>query len=249
MHATKRRRSQALIVGEQRAAQAAVSLGQSVRSARRRRRLTQQALADRVGISRQRIGDVELGKSLALPMSVWFALGEALGIYLRFEFGRDPQAGLRDAGHLDIQELVMRVAIAAGWKAEWESRSGRRSIDVRLEDRQRRRILIVECVNTLGDLGEAMRSSDYKVREAELRAVAIAGDGQLFDVGLVWVVRDTKADRELVGRYGRLLDSRFTGSSVEWIKALVVGGRMPGQAGLVWSDARATRLFARRRAR
>jgi hypothetical protein len=171
---------------------------------------------------------------------VWFALAEALGLYLRFEFGRDPQAELRDAGHLDIQELVVGVAAAAGWKAEWESRSGRRSIDVRLEDRQRRRILIVECLNTLGDLGDAMRSSDYKVREAE---------GQWPEVGLLWVVRDSQANRQLVGRYWRLLESRFSGSSAAWLKALVVGDPMPGKPGLVWSDLKATRLFARRRAR
>jgi len=109
--------------------------------------------------------------------------------------------------------------------------------------------VIVECVNTLGDLGEAMRSSDYKVREAEQRAVAIAGDGEPFEVGLVWIVRDTRANRELVSRYARLLDSRFTGSSVEWVRALVVGGQMPSKSGIVWSDLRATRLFARRRSR
>jgi hypothetical protein len=193
-----------------------------------------------VGLSQARLAAIEAGQGGGAPAEVWFALAEALGIYLRFEFGRDPQAELRDAGHLDIQELVARVAASAGWKVEWESRSGRRSIDVRLEDRQRRRILIVECVNTLGDLGEAMRSSDYKVREAEQ---------QWPEVGLLWVVRDSKANRQLVGRYGRLLESRFSGSSVEWVRALVVGGPIPRQPGLIWCDLRATRLFARRRSR
>ena len=101
-------------------------------------------------------------------------------------------------------------------------------------------VIIVECVNTLGDLGEAMRSSDYKVREAER---------QWPEVGLLWVVRDSRANRQLVGRYGRLIDSRFSGSSVEWVRALVVGGPMPGHPGLIWSDLKATRLFARRRSR
>lgn len=210
--------------------------------------MSQAALAARIGISRPRLADIEAGDGAGVPLNDWFALARALGVYLRFEFGRDPQAELRDAGHLDIQQLVVRLA-APGWQAEWESQTGRRWIDVRLEDRLRRRILIVECVNTLGDLGEAMRSSDYKVREAEQRAVAIAGSGESFAVGLVWVIRDTKANRELVRRYGRLLESKFTGSSVEWIGALMVGGPMPGGPGMVWSDVRATRLFARRRSR
>ena len=222
--------------------------GRELQAARQRRHLSQAVVARRAGLSRSRLAEIEGGDGFHASLDHWFALAKALGLYLRFEFGRDPQAELRDARHLDIQELVVRVA-APGWKAEWESRSGRRSIDVRLEDRQRRRILIVECVNTMGDLGEAMRSSDYKVREAEQRAVAIAGGGEPFEVGLVWVVRDTRANRQLVGRYARLLDSRFTGSSMEWVRALVVGGRMPTQSGLIWCDIRASRLFARRRSR
>ncbi|MEP7379856.1 MAG: helix-turn-helix transcriptional regulator [Chloroflexota bacterium] len=224
-------------------------MGGAVRQARERRRLKQGALAARVGLSQARLAEIEAGNGGGAPAEVWFALGEALGLYLRFEFARDPQQDLRDAGHLDIQELVVRVAEPAGWKAEWESRSRNRWIDVRLEDRLRRRILIVECTNTLGDLGEAMRSSDYKVREAEQRAVAIGGEGEPFAVGLVWVIRDTKANRELVGRYRRLLESRFSGPSVAWLRVLQVGGPMPGQPGLIWSDLRATRLFARRRPR
>ena len=209
-----------------------------LRVARRRRRLSQAALASKVAISRPRLSDVEAGDGAGVPLETWFAVAKALGLYLRFEFGRDPQQELRDAGHLDIQELVVRVAAHAGWKPEWESRSRERWIDVGLDDRKNRRILIVECTNTLGDLGAAIRSSDEKVREAP---PGIA-------VGLLWVVRDTSANRQLIGRYGALLDSRFSGSSVAWLRVLEAGGPMPNAAGLIWSDVRATRLFARRRA-
>lgn len=243
------KRPAARIVGAQRADKEMVRAGQAVRDVRRRRRRTQDQLAKHVGISRARLAAIEAGRGGGAPAEVWFALGEVLGLYLRFEFGRDPQSELRDAWHLDIQGLVVRVAEPGGWKPEWESRSGNRWIDVRLEDRRQRRILIVECTNTLGDLGKAMRSSDYKVREAEQRAVAIAGEGEPFAVGLVWVVRDTRANRQLVDKYGRLLESRFSGSSVGWVKVLEIGGPMPSEPGLVWSDLRATRLFARRRPR
>lgn len=242
------KRSEAETEGRRLARIEVVKAGRELRAARQRRRLSQMVVARRAGISRSRLAEIEGGDGFHASLDHWFAIAKALGLYLRFEFGRDPQAELRDAGHLDIQELVVRLA-APGWKPEWESRSGRRSIDVRLEDRLRRRILIVECINTLGDLGEAMRSSDFKVREAEHRAVAMASGGAAFEVGLVWVVRETRANRELVGRYGRLLDSRFTGSAVEWIRALLVGDPMPGPPGFVWSDLRATRLFARRRPR
>jgi transcriptional regulator with XRE-family HTH domain len=228
------RRTQARLEGERLAAGVVRDLGCAVRDGRRFRRLTQQSLARQVGISRQRLGDIEAGRGSAVPTSDWFSLAKALGIYLRFEFGRDPQQELRDAGHLDIQQLVVRVAQKAGWVAHWESRSGGRSIDVRLEDPQRGRVVIVECWNTIGDLGEAMRSSDYKVREAG-------------DAGLVWVVRDTRANRALVARYGALLESRLRGSSAAWVRALTANSAVPLEPGLVWCDVKAKRMFARRR--
>jgi hypothetical protein len=203
-----------------------------------------------VGISQARLADIEAGKAAGAPAEVWFALAEALGRYLRFEFARDPQAELDDARHLDIQELVLRVALAGGWERGFEARSREwgtdRSIDVRLLQRRLRRLVIAECWNTFGDLGAATRSSERKVRDAEEQAVALAGDGPPYQVGLVWIVRDTNANRAIVARYEHIFASRFPGSSAGWTRALMQQAPMPKQPGLVWCDLRATRLFARR---
>jgi hypothetical protein len=181
---------------------------------------------------------------------VWFALAEALGRYLKFEFGRDPEAEVVDAGHLAIQELVARVAKEAGWEVTVEAPSGawdsKRSIDVRLTDRQTRQIVIVECWNTFGNVNASARSGDQKVRDEEQRAVAIAGDGEPFQVGLAWVVRDTKANRELLARYPAVFASRLPGSSTGWVKVIAQRRTMPKRPGLVLCDVKATRLFARR---
>jgi hypothetical protein len=108
--------------------------------------------------------------------------------------------------------------------------------------------VIAECWNTFNDLGAATRSSERKLKDAEEFAVAIAGDGPPFQVGLVWIVRDTKANRELVDRYPHIFDTRFPGSSAQWLDALTLGTvPPPHQPGLVWCDARAIRLLARRR--
>ena len=157
------KRPEAAISGSNIARTAAAAAGRDVRLARRRRRLTQAALASKVGLSRARLAEIEAGLGSGAPLGVWFAIVQALERYLRFEFGRDPLVELVDAGHLAIQELVIRVAKAAGWEVQFEaasrpSRSGR-SIDVRLIDRKARRIVIVECWNTFGDLGEAARGS------------------------------------------------------------------------------------------
>ena len=247
------KRTTARIKGAQLAAAVAASEGARLASARHRRRWTQQELADRVGLSRSRLAGVEAGRGATLPLEVWFALAQALGLYLRFEWARDPQAEISDAGHLDIQELVLRVSAPAGWERAAEARSGSwgsdRSIDVRLIDRGGRRLAVNECWNTFGDLGAAMRSSDRKVDDAMQLAVAIAGDGEPYQVGLCWVVRDTRANRALVDKYQHIFVSRFPGSSAGWVRALTEGGSLPKQPGLIWCDLRATRLFARRRVR
>ena len=224
--------------------------GREVRAARKRRRLRQTALAARVGISQAWLSDLEAGKGGGAPLEVWFAIAQALGRYLKFEFARDPLTELVDAGHLAMQELVIRVAKAAGWEVQFEAQSrawgSHRSIDVRLIDRKNRRIVIVECWNTFGDLGAAARSSNDKVRAEEQHAVAIAGDSEPFEVGLVWVVRDTKANRELVTNYAGVFESRLPGSSAAWLRALTTRETMPAEPGLMWCDVRATRLSARR---
>jgi len=223
-----------------------------VAAGRKRRRLAQQGLSTKVGISRSRLADIEAGRGAAAPSEVWFALAEALGRYLKFEFARDPHAELADAGHLDMQELLLRVAVGGGWERAFEARSrasgSDRSVDVRLIDRRGRRLIVAECWNTFGDLGAATRSSNSKVRDAEEQAVAVAGDGQPFQVGLCWVVRDTKRNRELVARYEQIFTARFPGSSAAWVNALTNGGPMPHQPGLVWCEVRATGIFSHRRA-
>lgn len=107
---------------------------------------------------------------------------------------------------------------------------------------------IVECWNTFGDLGGAARSSNQKVAAAMATAVAMGGDEGPYEVGLCWVVRDTKQNRAIVAMYGHIFEARFPGSSQAWVKALTEpGATMPTEPGLVWCDLRGTRLFAHRR--
>jgi len=247
------KRPEALIEGRKLADSEAAKAGQAVRDARRRRRTSQATLAGSVGISRPRLADIEGGSGAGAPLQTWFSLAKALRMYLRFEFGRDPQQDLRDAGHLDIQELLLRVGKEGGWERAFEAKSGSwasdRSVDVRLLDRKGRRLVVGECWNTFGDIGDAGRSSSQKVRDAQQQAIAIAGEGEPFEVGLVWMVRDTRANRALVSRYPQIFESRFPGSSRAWLEALMHGGPLPSEPGLLWCDLRATRLFVRRRGR
>ena len=225
-------------------------LGGDLGTARRRRRLTQAEAGAAAGIARATVGAIERGRAGGHTLDALQRLALAVGRPLRLELARDPQAGPADAGHLAIQELVIRLGRRAGYTAFFElpTRPGDplRSADVGLRDDRGRRLLLVECWNTIGDIGAAARSSSRKLAEAEALAIALGGDRPHRIAGC-WVVRATKRNRDLVARYPEVFAARFPGSSVGWVRALVAGSRPPSVPGLVWVDVPATRLFSWRR--
>lgn len=242
-------------------------LGGQVAESRRRRGWSQVALAARVGLSQSTISLVELGHGGSLSLDAWQRIGLALDRPVRIELSRDAREEPADAGHLAIQELVMRLGRAAGSRATFElpTRPSKpaHSTDVGLRDDRARRLMLVECWNSIGDVGAAVRSTNRKRAEAEGLAAVIGGGrpaasrghrldgpdepGEPYAVATVWVVRATRRNRELVARYPELFASRFTGSSRAWVNALTNGSPPPTDLGLVWCDVRSTRIYAWRR--
>ncbi len=225
-------------------------LGGRVREARLRRRMTQQQLAGRVDLSRSAVSAIERGLGGGHTLDTWQRLAVALDIRLNIDLARDPVEEPIDAGHLRIQELVLRLGREAGYRGSFElptrPAEPTRSSDVGLRDDQRRRLTFVECWNTIGDLGAAARSTNRKLAEAEAFAIAVGGE-RPHRVAGCWVVRATARNRELVRRYPEVSAARFPGSSLGWVRALTLGTDPPAQPGLVWCDVDATRLFAWRR--
>jgi len=225
-------------------------LGGRFREARLRRRLTQQQLGERVGVSRSAVSAIERGLGGGHTLDSWQRLAVALDIRLDIDLGRDPIAEPIDAGHLRIQELVLRLGRAAGYRGSFELATRpsdpARSSDVGLRDDGRRRLTLVECWNTIGDIGAAARSSSRKLAEAEALAIAAGGE-RPHRVAGCWVVRATARNRELVRRYPEVFAARFPGSSLAWVRALTLGTDPPAEPGLVWCDVATTRLFPWRR--
>jgi transcriptional regulator with XRE-family HTH domain len=225
-------------------------LGADARAARRRRRLTQSALGARVGLSQSAISRAERGLGGGLTLDAWQRIALALGITLRVNLQRDPLAETSDAGHLGMQELVLRLGRAAGYRGlvELPTRPAEpwRSIDVALVDDRRRRLLVVECWNAIGDIGAGYRMSTRKLAEAGDLATARWGEAP-HEVGLVWVIRATARNRALVARYPQVFASRFPGSSAGWVRALRDGTAPPTEPGLSWTSVDGTRLYAWRR--
>ena len=162
-----------------------------------------------------------------MSLDAWQRIGLALDRPLRIELARDAREEPADAGHLAIQELVMRVGRGAGFQRTFElptrAASPTHSTDVGLRDDRGRRLILVECWNTIGDLGAAVRSTNRKRAEAEDLAAVLGGarprdpsgdldePGEAYAVATVWVVRATRRNRDLVARYPELFASRFTG--------------------------------------
>ena len=191
-------------------------LGGEIRHSRRRRRLTQTALASRVAVAQSTISRLERGHGGSLSLDVWQRVFLAVDRRLVVDSPRDPRQEPEDAGHLAIQELVLGLGRAAGYRASFELPTRMIdpscSTDVGLRHDTERRLILVECWNTFGDLGAAARSTSRKLAEAVEPATALGGQ-RPYSVAGCWVIRATTRNRLLVGRYPELFASRFPGSS------------------------------------
>jgi transcriptional regulator with XRE-family HTH domain len=220
--------------------------GAKIRRARKRRRWTQSALGAKLGLAQATVSRLERGEGANLSLVVWQAAASLLGLSFDLTLGRDPFEEAADAGHLAIQELVLRLGRQKGHTRTFElptkSSDPHLSTDVGLTDDANRRLIQVECVNTFGNINASIRSSDRKRAEAEALAIA-HGNGQPYSVHVVWIVRATRRNRALLGRYPELFATRFPASSRAWADALTKGTAPPKETGLVWCDVAATRVM------
>ena len=206
-------------------------------------------------MSRARLSQIERGNGAGTPLQAWIALGIALGRPLAISFSR-PLGESRlplDAGHLEIQEHVLRLAHATGRRGTFElptrPADPARSTDVGLRDDRHRALIQVECWNTFGDLGAAIRATNRKSAEASAHAIATTpGDAEPYRVATVWVVRATATNRRLLATYPHIIDAAFPGSSRNWSRALTDGASPPAEPGLVWFDPATGRVTEHRRA-
>ncbi len=241
--------------GTREAQSIAATLGRDARLTRGRLRLTQQAVARRMGVSRTRYAEMERGEAATAPLELWVKLGAALGRSLAVALSRDTTADgsstdPRDAGHLAAQELVLKLGRAHGRRAAVElatrPHDPSHAADVVLRDDPRRTLLLIEIVNRAGDLGAAARSTDRKAAELEGFAILAGGDDGAYRVTSGWLLVDTAANRQLVARYPEFLRARFPGSSAAWARALMEGMAPPAEPAIGWIDPRSGRIFPMR---
>jgi transcriptional regulator with XRE-family HTH domain len=245
---TRASRTHIQVAGHREAAAVAGTLGGLVRHARRARRMTQAALAARVGVSGARLSEIERGHGSRAPLETWIAIGMALDRPLAVTLSRPLRPADTDdaaAGHLRIQEHILKLARATGRTGAFELPTRpldpSRSADIGLDDTAHATRILIECWNTIGDLGAAVRATHRKLAEA----AATWPDER---IASVWVVAATAANRALLARYPHVIEATFPGPSRAWVSTLKHGTRAPGEPGLVWFDPAAGRLTEHRRA-
>jgi hypothetical protein len=198
------------------------------------------------------VSRLERGLGGPAGVDTWQRIASAAGRPLAMRLQRDMGGETADAGHLAIQELVLGAGRRAGFDGRFELPTRPlepwRSADVGLADDRRRILVVVECWNTIGDVGAAARASDRKAAEAKALALGRWSE-RLHRVGSVWVVRASARNRALLARYPEVFASRFPGSSAAWVSTLTAGTMPPTEPGIAWCDVGATRLFAWRRRR
>jgi transcriptional regulator with XRE-family HTH domain len=231
----RQKRPPARAAGGREARAIAANLARDLFATRRRRRWTQDRLADAVGVAQTEISYLERGYGWRTSIETWVAIGIALDRPIAVGFSRDVVAPLNDAGHLAAQELVTRLARAAGWSVAFEVPIDREApgltSDLRL-DRPGRTVL-AEIWNRVDDLGAAARSSDRKLASVRL------GDPVTV---CIWLLVDTAANRRIIRRYPELLRARFPGSSAAWVRALTTGAAPPNRPGIAWIELSSGRL-------
>jgi transcriptional regulator with XRE-family HTH domain len=230
--------------GRERAGQIARRIGVSLRDARQRAGLRQVDIAERAGISQSFYSRLERGVSTSTSLETLAASAEAVGhqlaAFLELAPGATPP---RDVEHLRSQRLVIDIATRGGWRSTPEAAlpgdgPRPRSIDVRLDRQRHGEIAVVEIINYVADVGEAMRNLEAKV-------LAVARSDSSARVAGLLLVRRTRRNRQLVADLRTLFAARYPGSSVAWIRALAEpDAPMPAGAGFAWTSVRGDRLTA-----
>lgn len=123
---------------------------------------------------------MERGEGGTLSVELWQQVAIVLNLPLDLSLARDALEEPVDAGHLRVQELVLRFGRLSGYGRTYELPAKPSnplfSTDVGLTDVANRRLVQLECVNTFGNINAGIRSSDRKRAEAEQLAVAVGHD-------------------------------------------------------------------------
>jgi transcriptional regulator with XRE-family HTH domain len=202
-------------------------VGELSRKLRHRGRITQQALAQRCGVPRWKIGRFEAGDLAALRFGeaerILAALGAELEVRGRYRGAAADR--LVDEGHATMVARVVRLLREFGWEVrvevsfnEWGERG---SYDILAFHARLRALLVVEVKTELASVEETLRILDVKVRLAPAVARRVLG-WRTEAVGRALVLPEARGARRAVTRHAEVLRTALPATSRQlhsWLRA------------------------------
>jgi transcriptional regulator with XRE-family HTH domain len=195
-----------------------IAFGRAIRAIRVRKRLTQDALGARAGVSRSAIARIEQGHASRVTIASLDRVAGAMGarVLVKLLWQAEGLDRLLDSRHATTVEEVIRVLGSTGWQVATEvsfSEYGERgSIDVLAFQPEARALLVVEVKTAIGDAQELQSTLDRKVRLAATIARRRRWEGASVSTLLVMV--DSRTNRTTVGRLAVTFGGAFPDRNV-----------------------------------
>ena len=202
-----------------------VRFGLAMRALRRRRRWTQQRLANAAGVSRQVIGRIENGKADRIAVHTLIRVASALGATLSVKvlWHGEGLDRLLDAAHADLTERILRLVQDLGWVASPEVsfniRGDRGTIDILAFHAATGSLLVIEIKSVVPDLQSMLGTLDRKVRVAA--EVARERGWQVRSVSRLLVLPDDRTSRRRVEEHRGTFETAFPARTVDvrrWLR-------------------------------
>lgn len=191
-----------------------IRFGRSVKTLRKRRRWSQQALAEAARVSRTVAGRIERGELSTVGWrdleAVALALDGQLGLEFRWR-GADLDR-LLDAHHAATVEALARVYRSAGWhvivEATFSEYGERGSIDLLAAHADSGDIAVNEVKASIGDVGATVMGIDRKARLAPTIARKLGLTCRA--VSRFLVIADGQTSRRRVAEHSAVFETAFS---------------------------------------
>jgi transcriptional regulator with XRE-family HTH domain len=210
-----------------------VRIGLSIRALRRRRRWTQQRLAQEAELARSTIARIETGHADQVTGRFLTRVAAALGatVSVRVLWHGESLDRLLDASHADLTNRVLELLDDLGWQAlpevSYNNYGERGSIDILAFHPPTRSLLVIEIKSVVPDLQSMLGTLDRKARIA--LAVARGRGWQASSVSRLLVLPDDRTARRRVDRHRMTFDTVLparTAAVRRWLAAPT--GRLAG---------------------
>ncbi len=179
-----------------------IAFGRSFRALRLRKRLTQDELASRAGVSRGVVARIEQGRATHVTVATLDRVAAVLGarVLVKLLWQGDGLDRLLDGRHATTVEEVVRILRSAGWDVATEvsfSEYGERgAIDVFAFHGPTRSLLVIEIKTTIADAQDLQSTLDRKVRLAP--KIARDRGWSAASVSRLLVIVDSRANRQRI---------------------------------------------------